>query len=207
MNSTVARTDTGEIKDQSATQAVTTPTEGEVKPTEPVAGPPEKYEFKAPEGATVDAKVVETVTPLLKELGLTQEQAQKLYDFHAAATADQTKTIGEALTKQVSDMRESWRAEVKADKDIGANLPKVLENIGKLKALMPENIRTAFNADMDFTGVGDRLGFLKAFNFLAGKLTEGNHVTGGGPSKHGQSATGQAAKPSMAAAMYPNLVQ
>lgn len=44
---------------------------------------PEKYEFKAPEGMTIDQAMVDKVSPVFKELGLNQAKAQKLVDFYA----------------------------------------------------------------------------------------------------------------------------
>jgi hypothetical protein len=41
---------------------------------------PEKYEFKMPEGMTLDQAAVDLITPVFKEMGLNQENAQKLVD-------------------------------------------------------------------------------------------------------------------------------
>jgi hypothetical protein len=54
-------------------------TEGE--PAKPVV--PEKYEVKAPDGITLDEAMLEKFTPIAKELGLSNEQVQKLADFQA----------------------------------------------------------------------------------------------------------------------------
>ena len=42
---------------------------------------PEKYEFTMPEGRELDVEMVEKVTPLFKELKISQEGAQKLADL------------------------------------------------------------------------------------------------------------------------------
>ena len=86
---------------------------GDAKPGEEKGkeGPPEKYEFVAPEGMTLDQAALEAFTPLAKELGLSQENAQKVVNFEAARVKAQT----EAWSKQ----QETWIAEVKADKEIG----------------------------------------------------------------------------------------
>jgi hypothetical protein len=51
-------------------------------PTAPTV--PEKYDIKLPEGVTLDPAELESFTPLAKELGLSNEQAQKVVDFEAA---------------------------------------------------------------------------------------------------------------------------
>lgn len=47
------------------------------------SGAPEKYEFKATaEGQDLDAEALATFEPVARELGLSQEQAQKLVDIY-----------------------------------------------------------------------------------------------------------------------------
>lgn len=72
---------------------------------------PETYSFTVPEGMTLDQGVVDSFTPLAKELGLTQANAQKLADWYAG----QTKASQEAFTKQ----QDAWYEEVAKDKDLG----------------------------------------------------------------------------------------
>src|SRR5262245_55633150 len=54
------------------------------KGTQQQSKAPEKYaDFKIPDGMAVDAKALEAFTPALRELNLTQDQAQKLVDVYA----------------------------------------------------------------------------------------------------------------------------
>ena len=78
MNSPEARTSTGELIDQSAAPKPETP-------ATPGEGAPETYaDFTVPEGSTVSKEVIgESATPLFRELGLSQDQAQKLVDFYS----------------------------------------------------------------------------------------------------------------------------
>jgi len=81
------------------------------KDKKPVA--PEKYEFAAPEGQALDANALAVFEPIAKELGLTQEQAQKLVDIYPQIQQQQA----EAWSKQIAD----WGEQVKADKEIGGD--------------------------------------------------------------------------------------
>ncbi|CAI1975857.1 peptidase [Serratia proteamaculans] len=74
---------------------------------------PEKYEFAAPEGQELDANALSVFEPIAKELGLTQEQAQKLVDIYPQIQQQQA----EAWSKQIAD----WGEQVKADKEIGGD--------------------------------------------------------------------------------------
>ena len=74
---------------------------------------PEKYEFTPPEGQELDANALAVFEPIAKELGLSQEQAQKLVDIYPQIQQQQA----EAWSKQVSD----WGEQVKSDKEIGGD--------------------------------------------------------------------------------------
>ncbi|MGQ6155336.1 peptidase [Serratia sp. IR-2025] len=74
---------------------------------------PEKYEFTPPEGQELDANALAVFEPIAKELGLSQEQAQKLVDIYPQIQQQQA----EAWSKQIAD----WGEKVKADKEIGGD--------------------------------------------------------------------------------------
>ena len=176
----------------------------------PVEAPviPEAYELKAPEGATLLPEVVEAVTPILKELGITNEGAQKLVDFYLTQQRAET----DRLVAENNALRKEWRTasenyistngkQVKAD--IGAALNQVFSN----EDGTPNTEKLAgFRQYMDMTGAGDNPFFVEAFHKLAKGMIEGKPVNGGKPSPLGQQAPG-GGKPSRAAALYPNLVQ
>lgn len=73
-------------------------------------GAPENYtEFTFPEGVQPDTALVEAFTPVAKELGLSQENAQKLVDMYAQRQiAD-----AQAFMQSFQDTREGWRNEMK----------------------------------------------------------------------------------------------
>lgn len=222
-NSAEARTETGELKDQSTvttaqTENTTSTPTSETKPADQPDGSkpaaegdktdnktpavPDKYEFKAPEGLTFDPKAIEAATPIFKELGLTQDAAQKLVEFAAKREADLTKTNLDTAEK----MRSDWRNEIKADKEIGGKLPEVQAIFSKaVDATLGPDLGKEFKAALDLTGAGDHPAIVKGLYKWAQSVTEGTHVSGNGPSKHGQSSNGRDQRPSPAAAMYPNL--
>lgn len=189
-NSPDARTSTGEIKDAAATTT---------ESSTPVV--PDKYEFTVPEGQTLDAALIDSATPIFRELGLDQAGAQKLVDFY-------TKVSGDAATKDaeaINTVRADWRNQVMADKELGSKIESVKAEIGKAFAQLPAEESKALREALDITGAGDHPAVVKAFYKLAQMVNEGSHVSGAGPSKHGQSPTGNVTRPSMASAMYPNL--
>lgn len=225
MNDPNSRSPDGTIKDQSL-PPTSTPTPKpepdpngtlpppDPKPAEPgpkpdATGAPDKYEaFTAPDGYTVDAAAIDAAVPIFRDLNLTQAQSQRLVDFYNTQMIAAAKAPSEA----VETMRESWRNATKADADITkavtdgkSGIDAVKIDIGRALAHLPSAEATAFKEAMDLTGAGDHPAIVKGYWRFAQMVNEGKHVNGGGPSPHGQSKTGVAAKPSAAQAMYPTL--
>jgi hypothetical protein len=129
-----------------ATPPVTPPSAPATPPTDPAAPPApdgrprgpdgkflEKYDLKLPADSTVDAAVVERTAARARELGLSNEHAQKTLDFvhqevSAAAKAAAEATLaahapgGAEWEKNVKD----WNAAALADQELGANKPEQL---------------------------------------------------------------------------------
>jgi antitoxin component of RelBE/YafQ-DinJ toxin-antitoxin module len=226
-NDAAARTPTGEITDvrDLAPKAQETPTppsdgtpspdpkpptdaEGESKQPDPKAPVvPEAYTFKAPDNYTIDAKLLETVTPIFKELGLTQDQAQKLVDIQVAREIASAKAPQDAYAATRAD----WQSKVKADPELTSavsgdktGIDAVKLDIGRAIATLPADLQASFREAMDITGAGDHPAFVKAMWKFSQSIGEGRPVAGAGPSPAGQRAPG-AKPPSAAQAMYPNL--
>jgi len=232
MNDEAARSTTGEIIDQSTvtppTQTPTTPPETtsttptpEPKsptdpktpdpkaPTEPGKAPEAYTDFTLPEGLTLSKEAIDAATPIFKELGLSQEAAQKLVSFHA----DQLKaTTAASQADAYSTMRQGWQAQTLADADIKGystdgktGIDAVKVDIGRAIGTLPPALATEFKAAMDLTGAGDHPAFVKAIWKLSQAISEGKPVTGAGPSPEGQRKPGTDAKPTAAQSLYPGL--
>lgn len=229
-NDQAARSPTGEIlepsqiaaqtkppaPDGTSAQASTPPTgqeppkDGQAAKPPAATGAPETYaEFTAPEGYTLDKAAIDAATPIFKELGLSQEAAQKLVAFHADQMIQAAK--GPAATYEAT--RTEWQTAVKSDPDLTAavsggktGLEAVKLDIGRaLNAIGDPKLASDFKAAMDLTGAGDHPAFIKTLWKLSSFVTEGKHVSGMNPSPHGQRQPGTNEKPSAAQALYPNL--
>jgi hypothetical protein len=184
------------------------PADGKPPETKPTA--PEAYAaFTAPDGYTLDPKAIEAVAPVFKELGLTQDQAQKL------VTIQIQRDIAAAKAPQVTyeALRTKWQTDTLAHPDIrGARsgehngIDAVKAEMGKaLNAIGDPALASEFKAAMDLTGAGDHPAFVRTFLKLASFVTEGTHVSGRGPSPAGQVDPSKPARPTPAQSMYPNL--
>lgn len=169
---------------------------------------PEIYsDFKVPEGVTLKPDVIKEASGIFKELGLTQDQAQKLVDFYGK----DIKATADAPQATFNIMVDGWKADVLKDPSLASGdglRTDVKENIGKLKATLgPATEIAAFDQLMNMSGLGNNPVIVKALNAWGKALGEGKHVAGGGPSPLGQQAPKSSERPSVAAAMFPNLPQ
>lgn len=202
-----SRTPDGTIVDQSTIlgtdpkTATSTPTASSTGDQTAPAGAPDKYDFKAPDGVTLDPKAIEAAIPIFKELGLTQDAAQKLVNLQIA----QTKALTEAPIKAFVEQTTKWKDEVAGTygKDIEPG-GKHFVSVGRLLSQLGPG-EASFREAMNSTGVGNHPAFVAAMIKIAGLISEGGHVSGAQPSPLGQTAGGVKPAPSLAAAMYPHL--
>lgn len=215
-NTPEARTPTGEIKDlASTTTSSTTPESASDKPestpepktdTKP-SGAPDKYDLKTAEGSpALDPRTVEEFTPIARELGLDNAQAQRLVDFYNKQMAKLTSS--EAHVAVIQAQNEKYMTALQSDREIGGKLDQVKADIGRAyDAIGKPELVSAFKAAMAESPEGNNPAFVKMIYAFAQKVNEGKPVSGGRPSPHGQTETGQNNRPTIAEAIYPNLVK
>lgn len=161
--------------------------------------------FTVPEGYELVPEVATEAASIFKELGLNQDQAQKLVDFYGKQIQGRDTSNTTAAETAWQETNKAWQTETMADPDLGPNIFKVKETISRaLDSLNDPALTKEFKQVMDMTGAGNHKAFVKAFYKLAQSATEGRHVKGSGPTGESQRAPGQG-KPSAAQALYPNL--
>lgn len=223
-NDAAARSPTGEILEPSqikTPEPETKPAETEPKP-EPEAKPaaeakpdekkkeasvlnekgtPEKYDdFKLPDGFALAEESLAEATTLFKELGLSQERAQKLVDFHVKSTQE----AFDAPFNLWKETQETWKNEIKSDPKLGHRLAEVKTNFARmLDGLGDQKLAQEFREAMDYTGAGNNPAFIRFIDTISQRLTEGGHVSGVKPAP--VRAPGEAAAGPSAHALYPNL--
>ena len=69
----------------------------EAKKAEAAKSVPEKYEVKLPEGMEKDTGLLDKITPVFKEIGITGEQAQKIVDVYAPYVKQQFEAKAKAF--------------------------------------------------------------------------------------------------------------
>ena len=135
-------------------------------------GAPEKYEWAAPEGVTLDESIMGSLSEVAKELNLSQDAAQKLVDKMAPAMAQRQVEQFEAL-------RTEWRQASSSDQEFGG--AKLTENMAVAKKALDAFGTPEFRQLLEQTGMGNHPEVIRTF-YRAGKaISEDGLVSGSAP--------------------------
>ena len=165
--------DKTELTAEAATDE-TTDHNADEKPEDSVAdkgkdGAPEEYsDFTLPEGVNLDAAAVAEAIPLLKEMGATQEQAQKL-----------------AQSKAWTDQLGEWKDARETDAEFGKS--KYDESIAIARKGMREFGEPALFAALEETGMGNHPELIRAFYRVGKAIGEDGFNFGSSNTEGGQS--------------------
>jgi hypothetical protein len=132
--------------------------DGEKTDKDKQSGAPEQYEtFTVPEGIEVDSTEMEKFMATAKEIGLSQEAAQKLVDMEV----EKRKGAAEAQNKAWETLQERWIGEAKADKEIGG--AEFDANLGYARTAVKTFGSPALAEALRTTGMGNHPEFIRAF--------------------------------------------
>lgn len=130
-------------------------------------GAPESYEaFTMPEGMEADTALIEGISPVLKELGLSQEGAQKLVDaYNTKIQADTTATqaASEAMVK-------GWKNDLMNDAEFGG--AKFNENAAIANAAIKEFGTPALVQMLQATGISNHPEMVKFAHKIGSLISE-----------------------------------
>lgn len=150
-------------------------TEGEAGESEPEKVVPEKYELTVSEGFDLDTETLEAATPIFQDLGLTNDQAQKLIPVAEGFAQQIVSKVNEEIAASIRAERADWLAQAKADAEIGGDkfdatlvtAAKALDGLGFPKG-------HPFRALLDTSGLGNHPEMIRAFAKVGRALSEDN---------------------------------
>lgn len=147
-------------------------------PDAPAAKAPEKYEFKPTEGFELNEALAGEFTPVLRDLDLTQEQADKLVAF-APKLIEQG--VDAAVSKTLESMGyagcKDWPTAAKTDKEFGGD--KFAENLGVIKAARDQFATPELRKMLETTPLGNNPEVLRLFYRIGKQITADGYVPGG----------------------------
>lgn len=139
------------------------------------SGAPEKYEFKATaEGQDLDAEALATFEPVARELGLSQEQAQKLVDIYGK---DIVPKLEQKQAEAWQQQTEQWGNDVRADKEIGGD--KLTANIGMAQKALDQFGTPELRTYLEQTGLGNHPDLVRCFMKIGKSMGEDSMVMAG----------------------------
>lgn len=159
------------------------------KPADPPADPPAEIEYTAfamPDGVELDQAAMDRAIPILKEIKLPQEQAQKLATFYATELQTQVQAaltpqrMAEYEAARTAERASQWAEDVKADPDIGG------AHLDETHALIKDGIAkfgTPKLAEaLNETGLGNHPELVRLFRNIGAQTREdrGGLPPGGG---------------------------
>lgn len=127
---------------------------------------PETYEFKVPEGMEIDNNFATAMQPVLKDLALTQEQADKLVSVYTEQLNHSQEAQQQAKTLQA----EEYVKTLKADKEFGgaafdSNVSTALSAVNKFAS---DDVKQVLNE----TGLGNHPAIVKMFHQIGTAISE-----------------------------------
>jgi hypothetical protein len=143
--------------------------EGSSNSNEQESNVPDEYtDFQTPEGVELDNELLASANPLFKELGLSQEQAQKLVDFQSAQV--------QAQSDQLIQQTNTWKEAAKTDSEFGGQ--NFDENIGKASTAIDQFFSQEFKTLLNNTGLGNHPEVIRGFVKIGKQLAEDNPGSG-----------------------------
>lgn len=152
---------------------------------------PEKYEFKTPEGEALEGAFLGEFEGIARELGLSQEQANKVAELGVKMSKD----FGVQQEQAMASASEQWQASVTADKEIGGD--KLPENLAIAKKALADFGTPELSELLEKSKLGNHPEVVR-FMVRAGKaISQDSKVVTGGANR--------TAYETAATRMYPNM--
>ena len=149
------------------------------------------YQLTAPEGLEVNDEILAEVSPVFRELNLTNEQADKLMPLAGKLV----ERITSASEDEFSELKSDWAKQTKADAQIGgANWPETERLVGRALDAAGAPRGSEFREYLDETGLGNHPEMLRIFRYF-GTLVGRSRSPDNGPRDrsailYGSSTTG-----------------
>lgn len=155
---------------------------------------PEKYEFTMPDGIEMDSEMLAEFEPIAKELGLSQEKAQKLVDIQIKSLQKLQAAHEIQQEEAFKEMTTQWATAAKADSEYGG--AKFNENLSVAQKALKQFASEGLIEYLNSSGLGNHPEVIRTFVKVGKAISEDKFVVGG---------QGGARATDPAKVIYPNL--
>jgi len=146
-----------------------------VKPATPATpATPEaiKYDLKLSDKTSLDDAVLERTSAIAREMGLSNENAQKSLNFVDTEVAAHLARQRESFAK----LSATWVGELKADKEFGGD--KYNENVENAKRAVARFGSDSLKVALDETGLGNHPELVRIFSKIGRAMADDKFVVG-----------------------------
>lgn len=136
--------------------------EAPAEPAAPVV--PEAYELTAPEGMAIDTDLLEEATPIFKELGLSNEQANTILPVAKSLMEKTQQATVQSMIDAGNQQRKAWLDAAKADEQIGGNKwDASIDSAGRALDALGHPEGSDFRTALNETGFGNHPEMIRIF--------------------------------------------
>lgn len=146
-------------------------------------GAPEKYELTTKDGFAFDEATAAAVTPMFKELGLSNAQAQKLADYHM----DAMQQFQAAQVQKFYELQAAEADAAKADPEVGGS--KLQESLSLAAKAMDTYGGQEFRDALQAHGMANNVTMLKFLAKVGRELSGDRFLAGSKPQKEETAAS------------------
>jgi hypothetical protein len=140
--------------------------------SKPDASVPEKYDFKFEDGVQVDGEAVGEFEGIAKELGLKQDQAQKVADLGAKmAQKWQAQQV-----EQIQKVQSEWANQARTDKEFGGDT--LGQNLSVAKQALDTFATPELKQLLNESGLGNHPEVIRVFYRVGKSVSEDRFVSG-----------------------------
>jgi len=149
--------------------------QGQQQTSTPGSAVPDKYELKLGDGALLKPDAIERTAAIARELGLSQEGAQKALDYAAA----EVKAYHEALIAEHRRMGEEWKQQIATDPEIaGEKGDQLATNVELARRAARHWGGEELLKALDETGYGNHPLLVRMFMRIGKAMADDKLVTG-----------------------------
>ena len=175
--------------EETSTEETSTDDNADDHSADDVGTVPDEYKFELPEGVELDTKALELAVPVFKELGLSQDNAQKLVGVFTEFQQQQMQASADSFVETVT----GWTDAVKGDKELGGE--DFDKNMAIAKRTLDKYGDESLMEDLHTYGWGSNPNFIRLLHKVGQTLKEDN------PGSNGKNSSGSG---DIISRMYPN---
>lgn len=149
---------------------------------------PDKYDLKLPQGVTLQPEALDRTAAVARELGLSNEAAQKLLDHEVGIREAHAKSVSDALLRQQTEQHRArvteWKQQIEADPELGGD--KLNGTVAAIERAMERFATKELKEQLNATGLGNHPELVKCFVKIGNAMKEDKLVgdgKGGTPSR------------------------